>query len=58
MILGALALGLFQLNPGIDFTSGSRVEVLSDESITQSDMESDLEALGLEAKSIVLIRGE
>ena len=54
MILGALALGLFQLNPGIDFTSGSRVEVLSDESITQSDMESDLEALGLEAKSIVL----
>jgi len=54
VILGALALGLFQLNPGIDFTSGSRVEVLSDESITQSDMESDLEALGLEAKSIVL----
>lgn len=54
VILGTLALGLFQLNPGIDFTSGSRVEVLSDESITQSDMESDLEALGLEAKSIVL----
>lgn len=54
VILGALSLGLFQLNPGIDFTSGSRVEVLADEGLTQTDIESDLNTLGLEAKSIVL----
>ena len=54
VILGALSLGLFQLNPGIDFTSGSRVEVLADEGLTQTDVESDLNTLGLEAKSIVL----
>src|SRR5699024_3189045 len=45
---------IFQLNPGIDFSSGSRVEILADESITTEEVESDLESLGLEAKSIVL----
>jgi len=54
VILGAISLGLFQLNPGIDFTSGSRVEVLSDDSVSTSEVEADLAAIGLEAKSIVL----
>src|SRR5699024_7363387 len=43
-----------QLNPGIDFTSGSRVEVLSGDSVSTSEVEADLAAIGLEAKSIVL----
>src|SRR5699024_2611510 len=30
VILGAISLGIFQLNPGIDFTSGSRVEIMGD----------------------------
>lgn len=54
VILGAISLGLFQLNPGIDFTSGSRVEVLSGDSVSTSEVEADLAAIGLEAKSIVL----
>src|SRR5690606_36831461 len=34
VIIGTLSLILCQLNPGIDFTSGSRVQVLSDTSLT------------------------
>ena len=54
VIIGALSLIFLQLNPGIDFTSGSRVEVLSDNSISSEELEADIENLGLEPKSIVL----
>lgn len=54
LIIGAICLILFQLNPGIDFTSGSRVEILADEPLTEEEIQTDLEALNLEAKSIVL----
>lgn len=54
IVVGTASLLIFQLNPGIDFSSGSRVEILADESITTEEVESDLESLGLEAKSIVL----
>src|SRR5699024_6241355 len=54
VIVGVLSLTLFQLNPGIDFTSGSRVEVLADDSISVTELESDLEELDVEAKSLVL----
>lgn len=53
-IIGASCLILFQLNPGIDFTSGSRVEILSDETLTEDEIRTELESLNLEAKSIVL----
>ena len=53
-IIGILALGIFKLNPGIDFTSGSRIEVLADHSLTTEEIETDLNELGLHAKSIVL----
>jgi SecD/SecF fusion protein len=54
LILGAVSLSIFRLNPGIDFTSGSRVELLADESLTVEQVEADLETAGIEAKSIVL----
>lgn len=54
VILGMVSLFLFKLNPGIDFTSGSRVEVLADESISIEVIEEDFESLGLEPRSIVL----
>lgn len=53
-VIGIVCLLLFQLNPGIDFTSGSRVEVLADEPLTEEEIKTDLESLDLEAKSIVL----
>src|SRR5690625_7602860 len=32
IVVGTASLLIFQLNPGIDFSSGSRVEILADES--------------------------
>lgn len=54
IILGIASFVLFKLNPGIDFTSGSRIEVLSEQAITTEDIEASLEELALEAKSIVI----
>lgn len=54
IILGAASLVIFKLNPGIDFTSGSRIELLSDDPITTEEVESSLSELDLEAKSIVI----
>ncbi len=54
VIIGGLSIGIFKLNPGIDFTSGSRVEVLSDDPLTTEIVEKDLQELGLDSKSIVL----
>ncbi|WP_067727304.1 protein translocase subunit SecDF [Oceanobacillus damuensis] len=57
IIIGAIALGIYQINPGIDFTSGSRVEVVSDSTLTTEEVEAGFEELGLETNSIVLSGG-
>src|SRR5699024_1463623 len=54
LIIGAIALSFLKLNPGIDFTSGSRIEVLGENSLQTEEIEDDLTELGLEAKAIVL----
>ncbi|MFC7320992.1 protein translocase subunit SecDF [Halobacillus campisalis] len=52
---GAIVLGIFKLNLGIDFTSGSRVEILADESISTEEVESAFEdELDVPPKQIVL----
>src|SRR5699024_10238224 len=54
LIIGAISIGVFQLNPGIDFTSGTRVEVLADEALTTEELEETMESYDIEAKSIVI----
>jgi len=54
MVLGFASLAIFKINPGIDFTSGSRVEVLSDKPIEVEQVEETFAEFDLEAKSIVL----
>ncbi|MFD1362949.1 protein translocase subunit SecDF [Lentibacillus salinarum] len=54
VILGAMSLGIFQLNPGIDFTSGSRIQLAADNRLNADEIESGLDELGMEAKSVVL----
>lgn len=54
VVLGLVVLLIFKLNPGIDFTSGSRIEILADEQLTSEVIEEDLTTLGIEAKSIVI----
>ncbi|MEN2765879.1 protein translocase subunit SecDF [Ornithinibacillus xuwenensis] len=54
VIIGAVSLVLFKLNPGIDFTSGSRIEIMAEQTLDSEKIEADLQELELDAKSIVL----
>ncbi|MFC7364744.1 MULTISPECIES: protein translocase subunit SecDF [Bhargavaea] len=57
LIAGAVVLGMFRLNLGIDFSSGTRVEVLSNEPLTQEEVSATLEEAGHPTEDI-LISGE
>ncbi|KAB8134766.1 protein translocase subunit SecDF [Gracilibacillus oryzae] len=58
VILGVISLAAFRLNVGIDFTEGSRVEVLADQSLTVEQIESDYEELGLSPSAPVVLSGD
>lgn len=53
VVLGIVSLALFKLNPGIDFASGSRIEILAETSVTTDEVEKEFGKLDLEVKSIV-----
>ncbi|QHS22877.1 protein translocase subunit SecDF [Virgibacillus sp. MSP4-1] len=48
VVIGIIFLAAFRLNLGIDFTHGSRVQVLADQTITVEEVENGFEELGLE----------
>lgn len=54
IVIGVGLLSVFKLNPGIDFTSGTRIEILADQSLTGEEIEDDLDQLGLKPKSTVI----
>ncbi len=56
IIAGMIVLGIFRLNLGIDFSSGSRMELLADEPLTEQVIQTELEDLGYDAN--VTIGGE
>lgn len=51
---GLIVLFVAKLNLGIDFSSGTRIEVLSNESLTANEIESEFEKLGLEPDEVIL----
>ncbi|TAA69199.1 protein translocase subunit SecDF [Planococcus salinarum] len=51
---GAIVLGIFQLNLGIDFSGGTRVEVTSDSALTQAEVEEFLEQAGYPSDDVVI----
>lgn len=48
IVVGVIFLSAFRLNLGIDFTNGSRVQVLADDTIKVEEVENGFEELGLE----------
>ncbi|WP_066194354.1 protein translocase subunit SecDF [Gracilibacillus timonensis] len=58
VVVGIVCLAIFRLNLGIDFVSGSRVDVLADEAISSEQVESSFEELGLEASAPIVVSGE
>ncbi|MTH52549.1 protein translocase subunit SecDF [Bacillus mangrovi] len=51
---GLIILIIFKLNLGIDFTSGTRVQIDAGKPVTAEQIEADLEAIDMEADEIVL----
>lgn len=54
IIIGAIMIGIFKLNLGIDFSSGTRVEILSNEPTTQEQMADYLEKIGFTPDKLVI----
>jgi len=54
LISGAVVLGIFKLNLGIDFSSGTRVEVLADHPLTTEEISSYLDEIGHPTNDIVI----
>ncbi|MBM7569549.1 protein translocase subunit SecDF [Aquibacillus albus] len=54
ILAGVICLVAFRLNLGIDFTSGSRAEILAPNSLTAEEIESGFEALQLEPNNIII----
>ncbi|MBM7701400.1 protein translocase subunit SecDF [Metabacillus iocasae] len=53
-VIGIIMLLVLKLNLGIDFASGTRIEILSDKPLTQQQVEEEFEALDLEPKDVIL----
>ncbi|WP_188206261.1 protein translocase subunit SecDF [Alkalibacillus aidingensis] len=54
VLAGAIFLTVFGLNLGIDFESGSRVQVLSEQSLTTEEINEEFGTLGMEPTQVVL----
>ncbi len=54
IVLGMIILGVFRLNLGIDFSSGTRVEILSEDSLTKEELSTYLESIDLSSEDIVI----
>ncbi|GKV68757.1 protein translocase subunit SecDF [Sporosarcina sp. NCCP-2716] len=54
LIAGAIILGIFKLNLGIDFTKGTRAEILADHAITKQEVSSYLDKIGSPTEDIVI----
>ncbi|WP_163582283.1 protein translocase subunit SecDF [Gracilibacillus saliphilus] len=58
VVIGIVCLAIFRLNLGIDFTAGSRVEVLADQTLTSEEIEAEFEALDLEVSAPIVLSGD
>lgn len=57
LLVGSAILGIFKLNLGIDFVSGTRVDIQSNEALTKEEMVKYLDEIGF-ANEDVLISGD
>ena len=54
LISGVIVLGIFKLNLGIDFSSGTRVEILADKPLTNTEITTYLDEIGHPSSDIVI----
>ncbi|WP_298830370.1 protein translocase subunit SecDF [uncultured Planococcus sp.] len=54
IVAGMAVIGVFRLNLGIDFSSGTRVEITSEAALTKEEVQSFLDGAGFETDDIVI----
>ncbi|MED3662654.1 protein translocase subunit SecDF [Ureibacillus sp. FSL K6-8385] len=54
LLIGLVLIGIFKLNLGIDFSSGTRVEILTNEPAAQDEMADYLEKIGFAPDKLVI----
>ena len=54
LVAGIIILSIFRLNLGIDFTSGTRVEIDAGKPVTAEEISTELDAINLSSSDIVL----
>ncbi len=54
IVVGMILLGIFRLNLGIDFSSGTRVEILSENSLSKNELVTYLDSINYSTDDIVI----
>jgi len=54
IVAGLVIMFIFKLNLGIDFASGSRIEVMADKALTTAEIEDQLDTLNVKADDIII----
>nr|WP_295969652.1 protein translocase subunit SecDF [uncultured Bacillus sp.] len=54
LVIGIIIIGVFKLNLAIDFTSGTRIEILADNSLTKEEVAAELNKFDLKTDDIVI----
>ena len=54
LVVGMVVLGIFKLNLGIDFSQGTRVEILANEQVSKEEISTYIEKLGFPSEDIVI----
>jgi len=54
LVIGIVVLGVFKLNLGIDFSQGTRVEILADQALKQEEVVDYLDEIGFANEDVVI----
>jgi len=54
LVTGLVVLGIFRLNLGIDFSSGTRVQIESDQTLTKEEVSKYLDSIDFSSEDIIL----
>ncbi|MEK3727852.1 MULTISPECIES: protein translocase subunit SecDF [Lysinibacillus] len=54
LVAGLVVLGIFRLNLGIDFSSGTRIQIEADQTLTKEAVEKYVDSIGFPSEDVVL----
>ncbi|CAH0132992.1 protein translocase subunit SecDF [Priestia megaterium] len=54
VIIGIISVVVFRLNLGIDFTSGTRIEIPTNHTVTQSEIQREMKSLNIKTDDVVI----